>query len=509
MTTAYGQPAGLKAASVLTIFSIVAVLAIYHGTVVSMIRVWQSSETYAHGWIILPLSAWLIWRQRGTLAVIAPQFSPWGLVMGALTAALWLAADIIDVQVVKHFCLVAFIWSTVLTLLGGAITRQLLFPLGFLAFAVPVGEILIPTLMEITAWFSINAIRLTGVPVYRDGMFFALPSGDFEIAVACSGIRYLIASVALGTLFAYLSFHTLWKRLTFVGLSIVVPVVANGIRAYLIVMIAHLSDMKLAVGIDHFIYGWVFFGIVMFVLFMIGARFQEDPGGQQKHVNYIAGSSGTTLAAACVLLLATVYAVPVLGQSLRPATVDQSIPVGLPAATADWQGPLPVAIDYQPDYPNRSLQLSATYQRADGEQVHLFIEYFDPADARGELVNDLNRVYGDDWIREDIGVRRSVMEGAHQVIETPVRRRATELIIWHWYELSSGSTVSGTRAKLLKLRDTLLGRFGGSAMIAVVAQIDYGESQTHELLEEFLEKHLGSIRACLQLGTPGEACELR
>ena len=56
----------------------------------------------------------------------------------------------------------------------------------------------------------------------------------------------------------------------FVALSVIVPIVANGLRAYMIVMIAHLSDMKLALGVDHLIYGWVFFGLVMLLLFWVG-----------------------------------------------------------------------------------------------------------------------------------------------------------------------------------------------------------------------------------------------
>ncbi len=45
---------------------------------------------------------------------------------------------------------------------------------------------------------------------------------------------------------------------------------ANTLRAYIIVMLGHFSDMKVATGADHLIYGWVFFGLVMFLLFWIG-----------------------------------------------------------------------------------------------------------------------------------------------------------------------------------------------------------------------------------------------
>ena len=61
----------------------------------------------------------------------------------------------------------------------------------------------------------------------------------------------------------------------FVGVSIVVPIVANWLRAYMIVMLGYLSDNRIATGVDHIIYGWLFFGLVMLVMFWIGSRWQQ------------------------------------------------------------------------------------------------------------------------------------------------------------------------------------------------------------------------------------------
>src|SRR4029079_4205078 len=126
-------------------------------------------------------------------------------------------------------------------------------------------------MMDWTADFTVTALRLSGIPVFRVGTFFTIPSGQWSVVEGCSGLRYLIASITVGALFAYLSYQKPWKRILFVVLSVIVPIIANGMRAYMIVMIAHLSDMKLALGIDHLIYGWLFFGIVMLLLFWSGS----------------------------------------------------------------------------------------------------------------------------------------------------------------------------------------------------------------------------------------------
>ena len=160
--------------------------------------------------------------------------------------------------------------------LGTRLAGLLAFPLGFLLFAVPVGEGLIYPMMNFTADFTVAMLRATGIPVFRDGTFFSIPTGDWSVVEACSGVRYLIASVTLGALYAYLTYTKLWKRLLFCLFAIAVPVLANGLRAYMIVMIGHLSGMNYAVGVDHLLYGWVFFGMVITVMFFVGS-FWRDP----------------------------------------------------------------------------------------------------------------------------------------------------------------------------------------------------------------------------------------
>jgi exosortase len=55
-----------------------------------------------------------------------------------------------------------------------------------------------------------------------------------------------------------------------VALSIAVPIVANWVRAYLIILMGYLSSMRLAVGVDHLIYGWIFYAAVMLLLLWVG-----------------------------------------------------------------------------------------------------------------------------------------------------------------------------------------------------------------------------------------------
>jgi exosortase/archaeosortase family protein len=140
---------------------------------------------------------------------------------------------------------------------------------------VPFGDFIVPVLQEYTAWFAVWLLQLSGLPMYREGLYISIPAGDFVVAEECSGVRYLIASVALGLIYAYISYRSVWRRAALVALAIALPIIANGIRAWGIIMIAHWTDMEHAVGVDHLIYGWVFFGFVMLLLFWLGSLWWE------------------------------------------------------------------------------------------------------------------------------------------------------------------------------------------------------------------------------------------
>jgi exosortase len=140
-------------------------------------------------------------------------------------------------------------------------------------FLVPFGDEIIPALQAITAKLAVALTHASGVPATVDGVFIDTPVGLFEVAEACSGVKFLIAMVALGTLVAHLCFASWKRRAAFMAAAVVVPVLANGVRAWGTIFVAQSQGIAFAAGFDHIVYGWIFFALVMAAVLGTAWRF--------------------------------------------------------------------------------------------------------------------------------------------------------------------------------------------------------------------------------------------
>ena len=217
--------------------------------------------------------------------------------------------------------------------------------------------------MEWTADVTVGALRVTGIPVYREGNYFVLPSGAWSVVEACSGVRYLIAAFMVGCIFAWLQYRASIKRVVFVCLALAVALVSNWLRAYAIVLIGHLSNNRIGTGvIDHNLFGWLIFGAAMFGLFSIGMRWADrerdstSAPAQRSRAQPVSLYTIVTVLAASLL---TVAAWPVAAGWLesrvdvRPIQIEAIAPRDgwqvAPVAAGDWAPELvaPTAVDVQ------------------------------------------------------------------------------------------------------------------------------------------------------------------
>lgn len=359
--------------------------AVFYASIESTVTIWLRSETFAHCFIILPICIYLIKQKWAELnnAQLVPTSK--ALILAIPTLAVWLFGNLAQVLVIEQFATFAMLPIMIWSLMGTQVARILLFTSFFWLFSVPAGEFLIPQLQELTAEITVWSLQLTGIPVFREGLYIAVPSGLFEVAVACSGIRYLIASFTLGTLFAYLNYNGLKKRFIFILFAIALPLLANGIRAYGIVLIAHLSDMKYATGVDHLIYGWVFFGVVILVMFAIGGRW-ADPIPKTVEQQNPNGASLQIQRSLVPIIAITAVLVAALGYKTAFENLESDFSPNLNVVFNDSQA-MPDD-SWLPIFVNPSKEVSASEDGAD-----YFYAYYNANIQGRELINGANHLF--------------------------------------------------------------------------------------------------------------------
>nr|WP_255378652.1 exosortase A [Pelomonas sp. KK5] len=486
-----------------------AIIVGYGRTGLAMVEIWDRSGTFAHAWVVPPIALWLIWRQRAALTALRPGPSPLFVLPFAVMALLWLVADMAAVNVLSQFAFVAILVLAVPAVLGRRVAWQIAFPLAFLFFCVPAGEFVMPQLMEWTADVTVAALRLTGVPVYREGLQFVIPSGSWSVVEACSGIRYLIASVMVGTLFAYLNYRKLKRRLIFIGVAALLPLVANWMRAYMIVMLGHLSDNRIATGVDHLIYGWVFFGIVMLALFLIGARWAEPDvvsGPSSTPARDADASAGRAFAVP--VLLALLVATP----PLLAARINSALPSAPPVlarpdlSSRGWEAGPTAVTAYVPAFVAPMAEFHGSFHRRGEERsIGLYVAYYRNQSYDSKLISSDNVVvHADDhtWAAVEHGAlpvgerrfRTTLLRGSPLAGNGAPRRLRVAQSYW----VNGNWTPSDLRAKADGVLERLSGRGDDGAAVIVYVEEDGELGAGEPALTGFLRDNADALDSWLK-----------
>jgi exosortase A len=451
-----------------------AVVLIFRDSFASMFGLWSLSS-YQHAYLVAPVSLLLVWMARREFTAEPLRGSAVGLVMLAVLAVLWLGARASAVQAIEHLAIVGMIVALVLAVLGWPAFRTIAFPIFLLLAAVPVGEELTPLLVSVTADLSEYLLRLLGVPVLREGMFFTLPGGNFEVADICSGLRYLMVGAVTALLFGYLNFNTWGKRIAFTLLAAVSFVVANGLRAFITMLVASATNGRLLGGEDHIYFGMVLFAVLLVALLWFGMKL-ADPAPPKREYAPADPSRYRPARVAGYLAVAVALLVAAAGlQASHEASGSALLATRLPALDG-CSGPGEWTAPWRPELVGADVETLATY-RCGALQLHVYLASYGHQEQGKELISAQNHLVPFDW-RQFTRRRATTLEVAPGesvgLNETRVTMTGRNVLAWHWYDVNGKPSHTRLRTKLSEAIEGLdpVGVVSSVRMVAVSSDGD-------------------------------------
>ncbi|MEM1211710.1 MAG: exosortase/archaeosortase family protein [Planctomycetota bacterium] len=229
---------------------------------------------WSHTLIVPLISVYYIFQQRQEIMATPRRVSLWGLPL-MLFGLLIYAGDLGTTRndMIRGFAMVVTLFGMIWFLLGGRMMRWLWFPIAFLFFAVRITPFLwtriAEVLKDVASVIAGEALivlgSLFGFTVTRTGNLLELNAAHMlepsklNVAEACSGLRMLMAFLALGTALAFLMPRTWWQRTIMLLMAVPIAITVNAGRVVVLGLLS-LHDPALARGDFH-----LFVGMLMLI----------------------------------------------------------------------------------------------------------------------------------------------------------------------------------------------------------------------------------------------------
>jgi exosortase len=165
---------------------------------------------------------------------------------------------------------ILFIALATMGCLGKQIGRAVLFPILFTATMIPIPQGFYDTLANLTRHITFSAaltvLKVLNIPFYQEGWLVKLPNALLEVAIGCSGIRYLISYFVFGIAYAYLFRRSALGRTLMVLATIPISLAASSLRLIIIFLATYFISPRMAEHWPHVIMSWCVFFTILFGL---------------------------------------------------------------------------------------------------------------------------------------------------------------------------------------------------------------------------------------------------
>ncbi|MFC1576924.1 exosortase/archaeosortase family protein [Candidatus Omnitrophota bacterium] len=243
----------------------------------------EPGSNYGYILMVPPVVVFLFWRMKTQLIGIRPAASRLGLWMLIPGTLLHIAARYLNINFISGLSLPVTLMGSILYLFGKKMARRCLFPVLYLFFMVPIPVITIRELnlklKLFTAHWSAVTMSGLGIDVVEEGSFLHFPTGTLVVGNICSGLKYLIALIAFGALYAYIVENSGLKRWVLFAASFPIAIAANIVRIVALGLIANRWGIEASDGAAHYLAGVFIFAVALTLLSALrGAMERFWPG---------------------------------------------------------------------------------------------------------------------------------------------------------------------------------------------------------------------------------------
>lgn len=510
------------------IVALVGILAVtYWETVLLLVGRWNSDPNYSHGFLV-PLVSFYLLRRNGS-DTEADVSGRGGVFVGVTLISLGALSRGCTVLVPSLFLeclsLLVTLWGLAWLLGGRRWGRRSAAPIAFLLFMVPwpsagYSRMAFP-LQLLVSQAAAATLEELGIPILRDGNLLRLPGQTMHVAEACSGLRQLVAFLAIGTCAAILLPRPAWYRLTVFCSAIPIAIFINILRVVGTGYIAQLGYAEWTSGAFHVAEGLIMVGMGL-ALMAAEIRVLDwlvftgpSPGSSESlppnsEPSSAAGRQGWSWARLAVA--ASLLGFGLMGQSALAERVGAmrqqeecdlvqplaAFPRQIGAWSSEELPPDPAVIrDIKIDG-----YLQRTYSHPSGERVVLWMSFSKHSSDQYHYPTVCMR--GTGWTEQESA--RGQLEGENAAIARLWFTRAGQTqVVFYWYYLIGEDPVDRLLRRFSQAaRGFLRGRRNASLTVEIFSQSDAPDAA---LLDELAGEVARRLTPFLPQGSES-ACDL-
>jgi exosortase len=261
-----------------------AFLLLYLPILIDLVSDWYHDPNYGHGFLIVPVAAWIVWRKRDILKTIPLETGKWGLPVIIVGLIMFIVGTAGAEFFTTRVSMVVLLLGITLYMAGPRFVREIWFAYFFLLFMIPVPYIIYYSLtfplQLLGSKIAAGVLGVVGIPHLRQGNIIHLPDNySLEVAEACSGLRSLVTLLALGALLGYLTLQSKWKGVTLFLATIPIAIAANIFRITITAIGAYGISRKIAENFIHELSGTIVFMFSLICLLILSSllRMKRKP----------------------------------------------------------------------------------------------------------------------------------------------------------------------------------------------------------------------------------------